>query len=93
MTAPASPVVNSYDLKDRLKEISSYLGIAAAAVGTVLPQLGIDPATVKAIEVPIFAIIGAALFFLPENRYVKAVSAAADDVESNLPAQYKVTNS
>jgi hypothetical protein len=78
-----------YNLSDRLKELSSYSGIAVVLLGTVLPQL-VTPVTMIAVLTPAAAIIGSLLFFLPENRAVITAEQVMGAVMQMLPAGYRV---
>lgn len=81
--------MTSYKLGDRFKELSSFGGILIIFLGTVLPQF-VPPHVLIVVLTPVAAVIGAMLFFLPENRGVVTADHVFLALLKMLPANYRV---
>jgi len=81
--------VTNYKLGDRLKELSSYSGILIVLLTTVLPQV-VTPDQVIHVMMPVGAVLGALLFFLPENRTVITAEHVFAAIDKTMPAAYRV---
>lgn len=81
--------MTGYKLRDRFQELSSLCGILVILLGTVLPQL-VSPHQLIVLLTPFAAIIGALMFFLPENRGVITADHVFLALLKMLPANYRV---
>jgi hypothetical protein len=84
-----SEPVTQYNFADRLREPTSYLGILLAIMGQLVPQLIPVDAWAHG-AAALHELIGAALFFMPENRGVATAEAIAEALVRTLPPAYAV---
>jgi hypothetical protein len=76
-----------YRFVDRLTEPTSYFGVLIATMGFAIPML-IPPNVWAHAAGCVHALLGAACFFWPENRFVLSVEAIAQAVAGALPNAY-----
>src|SRR5690348_18446765 len=82
----------AYKLTDRLKEWTSYVGVAVGAIGVAVPQL-VPAAQWAHVWADAQLVLGAALVFLPQTAGTTAVEADAlslvQALSDKVPPQYQ----
>ena len=76
-----------YNITDRLKEPSSWIGVLVAIIGYAIPLL-IPPSAWSHVAGCVQTLLGTALFFIPDNRAVVTGEAILQAVAGALPQAY-----
>lgn len=79
----------NYSVLARFGEPSSWIGVLVAGFGVMIPQV-LPPDVWTHAAGALLPILGAASFFIPDNRIVAAAATAFTSLEAALPASYRL---